>query len=216
MLQMATLLLTVHQQHRELALMKEQLRMAAHSQFLAHSSDPAMSRDHQIQRDAYNRATLYCEQATASYLALDQATAACKQLQLQLSSANEAHTLEQQGLTGEVKRLRSHTAALDKKVSQLLERATAAEQQLAFSQEQLAVAREGSAQEGAALQQRILELNTRCSDAEQLADHLRDSAHEREARLERAESDLKTMSEEVRLSCNHLAKRVHTSACPCR
>lgn len=187
---------TIQQQYREVALLKEQISQSSDSR-LAENSEG----EHQVQRVQQNRVTAYCEQATASSLALDQASVACKQLQIQLNSANEAHALEQQSLSNELRVLRDRGAALDSKVSQLGERAAKAEQQLIFSQEQLATAQATARDESAELQEKLAASEQQCQEKEEQTQIMREALESRKSRLETAEADLKHATEQVCTTC---------------
>lgn len=192
-LQAASMLHTIQQQYREVALLKEQISQNAASQMAGDAED----REHQIQRLAQSRVTSYCEQATASSLALDQAAVSCKQLQLQLNSANEAHALEQQSLNSELRLLRDRGAALDAKVSQLCERAAKAEQQLTYTEEQLASAQATARSEAADLQEKLAASEQQCREGEEQAQIMREALETRKYKLELAEADLKHAAEQV-------------------
>lgn len=194
---------TIQQQYREVALLKEQISQSVDSRMAGDSDD----REHQIQRLAQNRATSYCEEATASSLALDQAAVACKQLQLQLSSANEAQALEQQSLNSELRLLRDRGAALDAKVSQLCERAAKAEQQLIYSEEQLASAQAAARSESADLHERLAASQQQCRESQEQTQIMREALETRKSRLEHAESDLKHAAAQV---CTSIFLRAYT------
>ena len=203
--QAASMLHTIQQQYREVALLKEQLSQSVASQMAVDSED----REQQIQRLAQNRATSYCEQATASSLALDQAAVSCKQLQLQLSSANEAHALEQQSLNSELRLLRDRGAALDAKVSQLCERAAKAEQQLIYTEEQLESVRAAARSESADLQERLADSQQQCKEGQEQAQIMREALDTRKSKLELAEIDLKNAAEQVCASVTLLQHMLH-------